>query len=274
MNPTKALGILSQLYCRPLVWHLEHQKRFTIETGTPTANAIRVRRHELAAALMSPLDYAREMSHSRLFPAVAVSSEGRGGVVTLHFREGLHTIATLAADPSSAAEIVLAKIILGEQFESEPSIVPVVATLPLMLEKADAALVVGTENVEGAAQHPNMIDLVDAWTDMTRLPYVHAIWCGRIDNITAQDIEEITPGRETVTSAINDIASRSLPHLAQSVRDYLELFSYEITEETEIAMSEFLRYSYYHGFIPDIPELRFFGRDSDDIPPPPVVSSN
>ena len=143
-----------------------------------------------------------------------------------------------------------------------------------MLEKADAALVVGTENVEGAAQHPNMIDLVDAWTDMTRLPYVHAIWCGRIDNITAQDIEEITPGRETVTSAINDIASRSLPHLAQSVRDYLELFSYEITEETEIAMSEFLRYSYYHGFIPDIPELRFFGRDSDDIPPPPVVSSN
>jgi predicted solute-binding protein len=275
MTQFKVLGVLSQLYCRPLVWHLEHRQRFSMKTGTPAENAIRLRRHELAAALMTPLDYAREMSHSQMFPAAGVSSEGRGDVVTLHFREGLHTISTLAADPSSSAEIVLAKIILGEQFESDPSIVPVVGTLSGMLEKADAALVVGRENVQGAAEHANMIDLVDAWTDMTRLPYVHAIWCGRMDDIAPQDIEEITPKREAVASSIDEIASQSAPELARSVRDYLETFTFGITDDVEIAMTEFLRYAYYHGFIPDIPDLRFFGRDPDEqLPPPPSVSPN
>lgn len=245
-----------------------------MKTGTPGENAIRLRRHELAAALMTPLDYAREMSHSQMFSSIAVSSEGRGDVVTLHFREGLHTISTISADPSSSAEIVLAKIILGEQFESNPSIIPVRGSLSEMLEKADAALVVGRGNVQGAAEHANMIDLVDAWTDLTRLPYVHAIWCGRIDDIVAQDIEEITPAQEAVASSIDEIASREEPELARSVRDYLDTFTFGITEEVEIAMTEFLRYAYYHGVIPDIPDLRFFGRDPGELPLPSTVSPN
>ncbi len=274
MIQTKVLGVLPQLYCRPLVWHLGHQHRFSVKTGTPAENALGLRRHELTAALMTPLDYAREMSHSQLLPAAAVSSEGRGDVVTLHFREGLHTISTLAADPSSSAEIVLAKIILSEQFESDPSIVPAVGPLSLMLERADAALVVGLEKVPGAAGHANMIDLVDAWTDMTRLPYVHAVWCGRIDDIEPDDINDITPSRETVISAIDDIAAHSEPELAGSVRDYLETFTFGITDDIESAMTEFLRYAYYHGFIPDIPDLRFFGRDPDELAPPSPVSPN
>ena len=37
---------------------------------------------------------------------------------------------------------------------------------------------------------------------------------------------------------------------------------------------EFLRYAYYHGILPDVPDLRFFGTDDKDEPGTPDMSPN
>ncbi len=268
---SKNLGILPQLYSRPLVHHLEHEPGFHLVMGAPGTNAVRLRDRDLSAALVTPLDYARETSHSKLLPRAAVSSEGRGNVVTLHFREGLQSITTIAVDPSSTGEIVLAKIILAEEFESNPTIIPVVGSLDAMLAKADAALVVGIDQGGGAAHHENMLDLLDAWTDMTRLPYVHALWCGRIDDLTDNEVEAIVGSRSGIAAALDAIAAETDPDHAHEVREYLDFFSYEMDEECEAGMTEYFRYAYYHGILPDIPELEFFGRDPD---PPGILSPN
>jgi chorismate dehydratase len=259
---SKNLGILPHVYTRPLVHHLEHDAGFNLVMGSPGENAVRLRDRDLSAALVTPLDYARETSHSKLLPRVAVSSEGQGNVVTLHFREGLGSITTLAVDPSSTGEIVLAKIVLAEEFESNPTIIPVVGSLTDMLARADSALVVGTGQ-GAAAHHENMLDLLDAWTDMTQLPYVHALWCGRIDDLSDEDVETIVGSDAAIGDTLDAIAAEANPDHARDVRDYLEFFSYTMTEECEISITEFFRYAYYHGILPDIPELEFFGRDAD-----------
>jgi len=271
---SKNLGILPQLYSRPLVHHLGNSAGFHLVMGSPATNAVRLRDHELSAALVSPLDYARETSHSKLIPGVAVASEGRGSVVTLHFREGLQSITTIAVDPSSTGEIVLAKIILAEEFDSHPTIIPVIGGLEEMLTRADSALVVGIDQVHGAAGHANMMDLIEAWTDMTRLPYVHAVWCARIDDITEPEIATIAGPQALIAGSIDALASEANPEHALAVRDYLDFFTYSMTEETEIGMTEFFRYAYYHGILPDIPELLFFGRDEDSPDRSASVSPN
>jgi chorismate dehydratase len=260
---SKNLGILPQLYSRPLVHHLEHDTGFRLAMGSPGENALRLRDRNLSAALVTPLDYARETSHAKLLPRVAVSSEGRGNVVTLHFREGLQSVSTIAVDPSSTGEIVLAKIVLAEQFESNPAIIPVIGSLETMLAKADAALVVGIDQVSGAATHENMLDLLDAWTDMTRLPYVHAVWCGRADDLTQEEVETIVGSPDGIAGSLDAIAGEADPDHASDIREYLEFFSYAMTEECEISITEFFRYAYYHGILPDIPELEFFGSGGD-----------
>jgi len=49
----------------------------------------------------------------------------------------------------------------------------------------------------------------------------------------------------------------------QEVKEYLELFSCEFTEEVSDAVREFLGYAYYHGILPDIADLSFYSAKPD-----------
>ncbi|MCZ6775533.1 MAG: hypothetical protein O7D34_03630 [Ignavibacteria bacterium] len=60
-----------------------------------TSNALELRKHELHAAFVSPIDYARESSDYRIVPGIAVSSRQ---AIDLHFRESIRTINTLAVE--------------------------------------------------------------------------------------------------------------------------------------------------------------------------------
>ncbi len=41
-------------------------------------------------------------------------------------------------------------------------------------------------------------------------------------------------------------------------------FSYDFTEEVEEGLQEFLRYAYYHGVLPDVPDVRWFGENREE----------
>jgi hypothetical protein len=51
-----------------------------------------------------------------------------------------------------------------------------------------------------------------------------------------------------------------------------DLFSYDFPENVQEGIREFLRYAYYHGILPDVPDLRFFGSDDAGEPEPPFLS--
>ena len=274
MSLRKRLGVPGDLYWSPLLVHLAEENLFERQAGVPAHHALQLRRRELDAALLTPVDYARDSSALVIIPGLGVSSRDATGVITLIFRDSLHTVATVAIDPSSASEIVLTKILLAEQIDLEPSFVPAAGPIQERLGRADAALVVGDLALNLASRYPNRIDLVEAWTDMTDLPYVHGIWCATDGALNAAHAQSLRRAGERGAASLDALAANHVgerfPGLsAADLSAYLHTFSYTLTDEDLDGFGEFLRYSFFHGIVPDVAELRFLDED-----PPPLESDD
>jgi chorismate dehydratase len=268
----------AEVYCAPVFYGLRDNAEFECTVDAVARNAIKLRERELDAAFLSPIDYGRECSDYHIIPNVAASSRVPGNTIVLHFKEGLHTIGTLAVNPASTSEIVLASILLAEQFDARPKLVPVMGPLDTMLRSADAALLVGNAALAEASVHRNSIDLVGEWNDMTGLPYVHGFWCVREAEFTHGDAVLLQRACETGVKSLDDIvlteAAKQVRHSAGDLREYLTTFSFTFAQEEQDAVAEFLRYAYYHGILPDVADLHMYPPGGGDESPPLDLSLN
>ena len=272
MPEIKRFGVPPHVYCLPFIGELKRETSFKILVDAPAQNAIKMREHDLEVAFLSPIDYGRESSDYCIIPNVAVSSRTPTDTIVLHFKEGLHTVKTLAVHPTSASEIVLASILLGEQFDVRPQIVPVMGSLDQMLRSADAALLVGNTALEEGQVHRNKMDLVEEWFDMTGLPYVHGFWCVREADVARDDIISIQHACERGVKSLagiteTDVTGQKPRFSPDTLRQYLESFSFVLSDEEQEALMEFIRYGYYHGVLPDVADLQFYPVDKMDESP-------
>lgn len=268
----KHLGTPADVACQPLVHALRRRPLFSVEPGTAAENTLRFRSRVLDFSFISPIEYAREGADYVIVPGAGLSTVEAADTITLHFREGVRDIRTVAVDPASTAEVVLAMIILQESFDVRPAVVPVTGGLDLMLGKADAALLVGNASLGETTRHPGRLDLVDHWIDLTGLPYVHGFWCVRQDAATAEELsafrecaEEASASAAGYTPAMLDAG---LPPLsADRLSALLSTVAYGFGGREEEAVDEFLRYAFYHGMLPDVPEIRPAAPPADDPSP-------
>lgn len=260
----KLIGIPDHLCTKPLTEALHGNPIFHIVTDARAVIARKLREQELSAALLSPLEYARESSDYRIVPDAAVVSAQGNGALLVRFREGVRNIAALAVDPNFAAEIVLARIILSEQFDVEPAIHPMIAPVDVMLQKADAALIAGDEAFRHGRESENVIDLVEEWREMTGLPFVHAFWCGREGDLSAEHIGALQHAGVQGAAAIDELVRPFAADLRDAARRYLASFSYTLTHDAKAGLGEFMKYLYYHGILPDVAELNFHAGDEEE----------
>jgi chorismate dehydratase len=262
MRTRKRLGLNSELYCSPIFFGLSDSDEFECTGDVVAKNAIKMRGHDLEAAFLSPIDYGRESSDYCIIPNVAVSSRTPTNSIVLHFKRGLHTVNTIAVHPTSTSEIVLASILLSERFDVRPKIVPAVGSFDQMLRSADAVLLVGNDALAQAQGHRARLDLVEEWIDMTDLPYVHGFWCVRETELTKDDVAVIQLACESGIKSLEKIAqaeaARQSRHPPEILKQYLEAFSFTFTDEEQESVTEFLRYAYYHGILPDVADLHFY----------------
>jgi chorismate dehydratase len=263
----RSLGIPPHLFCEPLVRGAKALRGFDVRQDAQASLAIALRKRTIDVALVGPLDYAREGSLYRIIPGVAVSSRGSNTSIMLYFREGMRSIGSLAVDPRSASEIVLARIILSEEFNVIPAIVPVDGPIDEMLRRADAAIVAGDAALRPAPTHKNSLDLGEAWEEMTGLPIVHGLFCCRGHGITeaeAKGIGALGKQSDATLSRIGReaVAAHSLSgHDAVALTTYLQSFSYNLEEDVQQGMAEYMKLAYYHGILSDVPELYFFSAE-------------
>lgn len=260
------------------------EAKFTWVREAPARNAIAMRKRTLVASFLTPIDYAKESSLYYIVPSVAVASPQGDMSITLHFREGVDDISTIAIDPSSISEIILAQIVLGEQFDIRPTLIPFQGTLEAALAKADAALKVGDDSIRLAHTRANVLDLTEEWVEMTGLPYVHGFWTGREHALTAEELAAVQESRTVGVGLIDAIAAgASVRHrfgnlTEQDLREYLGGFTYDLTEDVEAGLEEFLRYAFYHGILPDVPELQYYDPSApdggEDLPQAPADSTS
>ena len=274
MSTHKRLGVPSAFYARPLTAHLAERDLFDRRVDVPVQHAVQLREHELDAAFLTPIDYARDSTEYRIVPGVGISSASATGSVSLLFHEEMHTIRSVAIDPSSLSEIILAKIVLAEEYELEPKFIPFVGHADRALAQADAVVLVGDASLRELSTHPHRIDLVEAWNDLSGLPYVHGFWCGGEDALTTEEVQWLIQGaysgRASLDTIANELPPGAFPTLSHAdMSDYLHAFSYDLNEDDLEGLREFLRYAFYHGVTPDVAELHFYGaQGAMDVPLP------
>lgn len=127
-----------------------------------------------------------------------------------------------------------------------------------MLAKADAALLVGGGHEKIAGEQ---LDLIEAWAEMTGLPFCYGLWCRSRGQVTQQEMDAIRGAHEEAQSLA---AGSETP------------FQYLPTDDTGEGLRAFLHYAYYHGVLPDVPDVdtRDAAEEDDDENTTPDPSVN
>ena len=263
------IGAIPDFYCRPVLAGLQ-QPESPASAGlffeSAGINAERILGGECDAALIGPVEFARNSSDFSLYPSIGVASRGESRTSVLCVNRSSHAIGSIAVGAVSSSDIVLAKIILSEKFEQQVVVVPVLGTVPEMLSKADAALVTGNASLTSAWEGPTL-DLVDEWSDMTDLPYVHLVCAGRKEKYKKEIAAMLLASQEQGAASIPSVAlqqSNTLPYPVDELERQLEHFTYGFDDEAREALGEFFRYAFYLGIFPDVPEIEVFGGEQSD----------
>jgi predicted solute-binding protein len=227
------IGVVPDLVARPLFSRFR-EPEFDVVRDVPGALGVKLRERQLDGAFLSPFDVARSPGGCR--PAGGGSLVARPGSNTarLLFRSGIREIRTLSVDPGRISEIVLAHLVLVEQYDVRPQIVPRTGTASEAMFHHDAVLVAGDQAADPYAVEEGL-DLVDEWLDMTDLPFVHGLW------YLAQDA-----------------SAESLEGVFECPAPDAGPVSYRFDDDARAGVAEFVRMAYYHGILGEIPEFSAF----------------
>jgi len=280
-EPKNVIGVSEASYLRPLWYGLRNSEgdldlRVDIPAQLPIS--LQKRTGNLRCAFLSPIDYARHGGGYCIVPGVAVSSVDRSNTIQLFINPDVRDIEKIAVDIRVTSEIILAKIILAEKFPNReassktPQFLPMLPNRSEMLRKADAALIVNLQPVETVEEKAFALDLVEEWNDMTGLPYVHGCWVGHDEEDLEGVVRELLRSKNQGITHLDQIADslateRNLSR--QFASQYLSTFSYEFGDLEHESMTEFMKYAYFHGILPDVPDLNFY-----EVGPLPTLSIN
>ncbi len=247
----KRLGVVPFPYAAPLFRGLRRNpgREFELTEDVPVRLAVKLRERSLDAAFLSPIDYGRDYAMYSVLPDLCTASGADSSLSLIVFREGINAVKTLAAQPISTSEIVLASIIFTEQFGITPSIVPFAGSPRDGLAKADAVLCVGNEAGD-LLRTQSTLNLAEEWYELTGLPFVHGVWVTRPDALTEEEVRRI---HESAEGAEADPAFEE-----SGVR-------FAFGEGEREGVRELFRMAYYHGILPDIPDLNLYRKDDERL---------
>jgi chorismate dehydratase len=167
------VGSVRYLNAVPLTRGLEDQVVF----ATPAELAVMLRKNKLDAALVSVTEVLFHNDYDVL-DGIAVASLNEVMSVFLAHRRPLEEVDVVHCDPASLTSLTLLKVLLAEK-GLHPEFVPLTCydccTLP------DFTLLIGDPAIAfRRTKHQHQIwDLGSAWHELTKLPFVYAVWALR-----------------------------------------------------------------------------------------------
>lgn len=207
MRPVR-LGAVDYLNARPLVYGLELRSEFAVQFDPPSKCAALLHEGSIDVGLIPSIEYLRGAAYCAV-PDMAIVSEGPVASVALFTTKPIGDVRTIAADTSSRTSNGLVRVLCRERFGIEPELTPM-APRPLeMLQRCDAALVIGDAALffDHRAAGAEKIDLGEQWTAMTGLPFVWAFWAGRPEALRAEHVEQLAQARDEGVAASDEVAA-------------------------------------------------------------------
>ena len=235
----------------PLTRGLEEE----IIYDTPARLAEMLQRDELHAALVSVVEVLFNDRYD-ILDGIAIASLGEVKSVILAHRKPLSEAAEIFCDPASLTSVELLRILLAER-GIRPAFKPLpgydLAALP------DYALLIGDTALDLAlGPHEHEIwDLGAAWFELTKLPFVYAVWALRrgVENGALRRL--LREARDFGLDTLDTIIRTRTEYTYDFRQDYLSWhIHYHLGSDEKRGLARFMELLRRHGCGP-IYEPRF-----------------
>ncbi len=265
-----AIGFLNPA---PLMWDFEHPpladslaRRYSIQYMMPSECAARLAASTADIGLI-PIAALTTVAGLRILPGCTIASKDRVRSLLLVRRANkpLTELRTVAADTASRTTIAYARILFHKWDNPGIQFVPMAADLDTMLERADAAIIIGDPALFALEEQSNRFvrtkeelvyhDLAHEWRTLTGLPFVSAVWAvapgsTMDDSITEDFIRSRDHGLKNMDALVTEWAIR-FPVPENTIRKYLtENIHYVLDDECVEGMKGFFRMAAENGVLP------------------------
>lgn len=233
--------------------------RYSIERMTPSQCAARLADGTADIGLI-PIAALATTPGLRILPGCTIASKDRVRSLVLVRRahRPLAQICSVAADTASRTTIAYTRILFHKWGNADVPFMPMAADLDTMLDRADAAILIGDPALLALEERSNRFertgeelvyhDLAHEWRKLTGLPFISAVWGATPAGGRLLDeglAEEFVRSRDHGLQNIETLArewSRKMPVPEETIRTYLTTnIHYVLDEECIEGMRGFFR---------------------------------
>lgn len=260
------LGAVGYLNARPLVYGLDESTRFAVRYDVPSQCAALLHDGAIDVGLIPSIEYLRGGPY-RIVPDLAIASGGAVASVAVYTTKPMADVRSIAMDTSSRTSAALTQVLCARLYKIQPTIEVRGADLAGMLERCDAALIIGDTALfldETKIAEVEKVDLGDAWTTMTGLPFVYAFWAGRPDALSAADVAALQHARDEGVTRPAALARAYLPDRPDrheiAARYLQDNIKYHLGDDERAGLELFYRYAAEARVVERAEPLRFYGQ--------------
>jgi chorismate dehydratase len=286
-QPRLRIAAINFLNPAPLMWDFEHPPldaplalRYQIDRMLPSECADRLASGRSDIGLI-PIAALATIPGLKILPGCTIASKGRVRSLLLVRRasQPIAALRSVAADTASRTTLAYARILFHNWGDPQVPFLPLPADLDSMLDKADAAILIGDPALLALEERANRFertgedlvyhDLAEEWHLLTGLPFVSAVWAcagrenlgapgpshlgtGESMNLVSQDfIHSRDQGLKNIDALVAEWSAR-LPIPEHTIHSYLAAnIHYILDEECLEGMRVFFRTAASLGILPE-----------------------
>ncbi len=240
---------MQYLNTAPLVHGFVHgplKGKYDLSFTIPSKCADDLRDGRADVAIIPAIEYQR-IANLTVLPDLAIAAKRRVRSLLLVSRMPIHEVTSIALDRSSRSTQALTRILCAEHWHIAPKFVEETLTTPSMLDRADAALLIGdpalrlaiavakyaTLGADGelmcnadkaginATGTLHIYDVVQEWRRMTGLPAVLAVWAARRDRVTPALAADFAASKAYGVAHLEEISEAAADELSLPAEELL-----------------------------------------------------
>jgi chorismate dehydratase len=291
------ISIVQYLNTAPLVWGFTNgplRGKYDLSFTVPSKCAEELRTGNADVAIIPAIEYQR-IDDLVVLPDMAIASKKQVRSLLIIAKKPIEKVKSFALDGSSRSTQTMTRILCAEKWKIAPHFFETPPDLGAMLERADAALLIGDPALriavgmekdswpgsEGqtlcqaaslgisAAETFFVYDVVGEWRSLTELPAVLAIWAARRDVATAEVAADFLASRDFGLSRIPEIsfdAARELQLPQAALESYLRYnIDFCLDEENRRGLDLYFAQAAKHGLIPQAKPLEWAASKAEAV---------
>jgi chorismate dehydratase len=276
------ISIVQYLNTAPLVWGFTNGPlagKYDLSFTVPSQCAEALRTGAADIAIIPAIEYQR-IPNLVVLPDLAIASQNRARSLLILAKKPIKQVCSIALDRSSRSTQALTRILAAEHWKISPDFFETEPDLSAMLERADAALLIGdpalrisiaiekksavspqgravcqaaTLGISGAEIF-HVYDVVGEWRKFSSLPAVMAVWAARQEVVTTELLADFAVSRNfglTQIPAICQEAARELELPQVELESYLrQNIDFSLGEENRRGLERYFHETARLGLTP------------------------